>query len=164
MFQMWNPSPIGAKVGDCAVRAVSKALDTDWGTAYTMLCVKGFELCDMPNSNAVINALLRNHGFERKVVPDSCPSCYTVQNFADDHRIGTFVLGTGDHVVCITNGTINDSWDSSNEIPIYYWEKINERGKENGLSLRSALQPDILPTPDVLTTTHADPRSQRHRE
>lgn len=53
MYTMWNPSPTGAKVGDCAVRAVSKALGTDWGTAYTMLCVKGFEMADMPNSNAL---------------------------------------------------------------------------------------------------------------
>lgn len=50
MYTMWNPSPTGAKVGDCAVRAVSKALGTDWGTAYTMLCVKGFEMADMPSA------------------------------------------------------------------------------------------------------------------
>lgn len=27
MFVEWNPSPVGRRVGDCAVRAVSKAID-----------------------------------------------------------------------------------------------------------------------------------------
>lgn len=123
MFALWNPSPVGARVGDCAVRAVAKALDVDWETAYTMLCLKGYELYDLPNSNAVINALLTSKGFERGIVPNTCPECYTVGEFAEDHPEGTYVLGTGDHVVCITDGTINDSWDSSNEIPIYFWKR-----------------------------------------
>lgn len=126
MFQEYNPSPAGAKVGDCAVRAVSKALGTDWETAYTMLALKGFEMSDMPNSNAVINAVLSDKGFEKGVVPDTCPHCYTVAQFAEDHPDGIYVLGTGDHVVCITDGVINDSWDSSGEYPIYYWKKVNK--------------------------------------
>lgn len=123
MFEYWNPSPVGAKVGDCAVRAVAKALNTDWETAYTMLCLKGFELLDMPNSNAVINALLSEKGYKRNVVPNTCPDCYTVENFAEEYPKGTYVLGTGDHVVTVSNGTIYDSWDSSHEIPIFFWTK-----------------------------------------
>lgn len=143
MYAVWNPSPSGAKVGDCAVRAVAKALDTDWVTAYTMLCVRGLELYDMPNSNAVINAVLTDAGFVRQALPSSCPFCYTVEDFVKDHPKGIFVVGTGDHVVCITDGVINDSWDSSHEIPIYYWEK---EGTQNVLSLRN----------EPLTATHLD--------
>ena len=123
MYQEYNPSPKGAKVGDCAVRAVSKALGTDWETAYTMLALKGFEMSDMPNSNAVINALLKDKGFERDVVPNTCPDCYTVWDFAEDHPDGTYVLGTGTHVVAVVDGVIHDSWNSSNEYPVYYWRK-----------------------------------------
>ena len=162
MFEMWNPSPIGARVGDCAVRAVSKALETDWETAYTLLCLKGFELYDMPNSNSVIDALLSEYGFERSVVPNSCPHCYTVADFAEDHPSGSYVLGTGNHVVCVTDGTINDSWDSSNEVPIYYWSK-KERGKEDGLSLHTDDLRSKLLSAGLRNTTHADPRSQRNR-
>ena len=124
MYTMWNPSPTGAKVGDCAVRAVSKALGTDWGTAYTMLCVKGFEMADMPNSNAVITAVLSSHGYERDTISSECPTCYTVGDFAEEHPEGTFVVGTGTHVVAVVDGVINDSWDSSNEYPIYYWKEV----------------------------------------
>lgn len=27
------------------------------------------------------------------------------------------------HVVCVQDGYYYDSWDSGNEIPIYYWER-----------------------------------------
>ena len=145
MYVEWNPSPTGAKVGDCAVRAVSKALDTDWQTAYAMLCIRGMELYDMPNSNAVINAVLTDNGFDRKAIPMTCPYCYTVEEFAKENPSGTYVLGTGDHVVCVTDGDINDSWDSSKEIPIYYWEK---RRTDNGKPLRND-----LPNADVWTRT-----------
>lgn len=40
----FNNNPVGRRVGDCAVRAISKALDTDWESAYISLvrenCVK----------------------------------------------------------------------------------------------------------------------------
>lgn len=123
MFQEYNPSPAGAKVGDCAVRAVSKALGTDWETAYTMLALKGFEMSDMPNSNAVINAVLSDKGFERDIIPNTCPNCYTVWEFAEDHPEGVYVLGTGTHVVAIVDGVIHDSWNSSNEYPVYFWKR-----------------------------------------
>lgn len=123
MFVMWNPSPIGAKVGDCAVRAVAKVLSVDWETAYTMLCLKGFDMYDMPNSNAVIDALLRSKDFDRHIISNDCPNCYTIADFAKDNQRGAYIVGTGDHIVAVIDGKIYDSWDSSNEIPIYYWQK-----------------------------------------
>ena len=123
MHVYYNPSPVGNKVGDCAVRAVSKALGVDWDTAYTMLAVKGFEMADLPNSNAVINALMIEKNFDREIIPNTCPVCYTVADFAADHPQGVYLLGTGTHVVTVEDGNIYDSWDSSYEIPLYYWRK-----------------------------------------
>ena len=123
MYEYWNPSPNGMRVGDCSVRALSKILGIDWETAYTMLCLKGFSRFDMPNSNAVINSALAEHGFMREVIPNTCPDCYTIGDFAEDHPEGKYVVGTGDHVVAVVDGKIYDTWDSSNEIPIFYWEK-----------------------------------------
>jgi hypothetical protein len=37
MWTRYNPNPAGRKVGDCAVRAVSAALGTDWEEAFDML-------------------------------------------------------------------------------------------------------------------------------
>ena len=43
----YNPSPTGRNVGDCAVRAVAKALGVDWETAYTMIAENGYALNDI---------------------------------------------------------------------------------------------------------------------
>lgn len=120
-WRLYNPSPVGRNVGDCSIRAVAKALGTDWETAYAMIALNGFLMGDMPSSNAVWGAVLRQEGFKRYAIPNQCPDCFTVGDFAAEHPKGTFVLGTGNHVVTVKDGVIYDSWDSSNEIPIYYW-------------------------------------------
>lgn len=122
---MWvkeNINPISARVGDCAVRAVAKALNVDWQKAFLMLCKAGYQMADMPSSDAVWGAVLRGEGFYRYSVPNKCPNCYTIKDFCIDHPVGTFVVGTGGHVVTIVNGDYYDSWESGNEIPIYYWK------------------------------------------
>lgn len=123
MFIEYNPNPCARRVGDCAVRAVAKALKIDWETAYLAIMMNGFYMCDMPSSDAVWGATLRQNGFVRKTIPNTCPDCYTAADFAKDHPRGTFVLGFGGHVATIKDGDLFDSWDSSNEIPQFYWEE-----------------------------------------
>lgn len=122
-WRMYNPSPAGRNVGDCAVRAIAKALGTDWETAYALIALNGYLMGDMPSSNSVWGAVLRQNGFYRSAIPNTCPDCYTIADFADDHPDGAYVVGTGSHVVTIRDGIIYDSWDSSQEIPQYYWHK-----------------------------------------
>lgn len=64
-YQSFNPNPRAAKVGDCAVRAVAKALGIGWYQAYVMLASEGLTQCDMPSANNVWGAVLRRHGFRR---------------------------------------------------------------------------------------------------
>lgn len=126
-WRMYNPSPTGRNVGDCAVRAIAKALGTDWETAYALIALNGYLMGDMPSSNSVWGAVLRQNGFYRSAIPNTCPDCYTIADFADDHPDGVYVVGTGSHVVTIRDGIIYDSWDSSQEIPQYYWHKEAKR-------------------------------------
>lgn len=121
MWEEYNPNPTGRKVGDCAVRAVARALDTDWETAYLLIAANGYHMGDMPSSDSVWGAVLRQHGFYRTAIPNRCPDCYTAEDFARDNPKGTFVLGFGGHVATIKDGTLFDSWDSSQEIPVYVW-------------------------------------------
>ena len=121
MWVEFNPNPTGRRVGDCAVRAVAKALDVDWETAYAMIANNGFQMGDMPSSNSVWGAVLRQNGFYRQSIPDTCPDCYTAEDFCKDNPKGTFVLGFGTHVVTVVDGNIYDAWDSSKEIPQYVW-------------------------------------------
>lgn len=123
MYIEFNNNPVGRRVGDCSVRAVSKALGTDWETAYAMIVSNGFAMGDMPSSNSVWGAVLRQNGFKKQAIPNSCPDCYTFADFAKDNPRGTFVLGTGTHVATVVDGDIYDSWDSSDEIPVFVWYK-----------------------------------------
>lgn len=121
MWIHYNPNPVARNVGDCAVRAVAKALNTSWESAYAMIAANGYAMGDMPSSNSVWGAVLRQHGFKRKAIPDSCPDCYTAEEFGEDHPSGIFVLGFGNHVATVVDGDIYDSWDSSQDIPQYFW-------------------------------------------
>lgn len=121
MWKYYNPNPMSRTVGDCAIRAISKALDVDWETAFEMVAGAAYRMGDMPSSNSVWGAVLRQNGFYRASIPNQCPDCYTAEDFALDHPYGVFVLGFGNHVATVIDGVIYDSWNSSREIPQYYW-------------------------------------------
>ena len=123
MLEYYNPNPSGRHVGDCAVRALSKALDWPWEKAYLKLAQAGYLMADMPSSNSVFGAVLRENGYKREVIPNECPDCYTLAEFARDHPSGTYVVGMNNHVATVIDGTIYDAWNSEAEIPIYMWRK-----------------------------------------
>lgn len=121
MWKRYNPNPTGRNVGDCSVRAVAAALGTDWETAFDLIASAGYDMGDVMSSDSVWGAVLRQNGFYREAIPNTCPDCYTAADFAEDHPRGVYVLGFGGHVATIRDGDIFDAWDSSNEIPIYVW-------------------------------------------
>lgn len=143
MFKEFNPNPVGrTDAGDCAIRAVAKALNISWEDAYVKLCVSGFAMGDLPNADNTFGAVLRMHGFKKRVLPDTCPDCYRVEDFAKDNPHGIFVLGLGGHVVTIVNGDIYDAWDSSNGIPIYFWfkdERVNNESIQQSNTVSNIL-------------------------
>lgn len=121
----YNPNPVHSEggVGDCAVRAVAKALDISWEEAYAKLSMNGYLMGDIPNSDVVWGSVLRAEGYTRAVVPNTCPDCYTVEEFCEDHPIGLFVIKSDNHVATVIDGILYDSWNSEKKIPIYYWTK-----------------------------------------
>lgn len=124
-YKYTNPNPKGALIGDCAVRAIAIANGLTWNGAYKMLTDYGFRMKNLPNADAVWSAALKDSGFKRRSIPDTCPDCYTIREFCEDHPTGTFVLGTGSHVVAVKDGNYYDTWDSGDEVPIMYWRKDN---------------------------------------
>lgn len=124
MWREYNANPKARRVGDCVIRAISKALDQTWDETYAGIVVKGFEMCDMPSANYVWGEYLKDHGFRRHLVPDA-GGPYTVADFAGDNPTGTYVLAISGHVVCVKQGDWYDTWDSSDEVPIYIWSKEN---------------------------------------
>ena len=123
VWSEYQPNPAGRNVGDCAVRAVAKALNTDWESAFAEIVSSAYMMADMPSSNAVWGAVLRKHGFKRTAIPDTCPDCYSAADFVIDHPHGVYVLGFGNHVATAVDGVVFDSYNSTNLIPQYYWHK-----------------------------------------
>ena len=113
-------------VGDCSVRAISTALDLTWEQAYVRLALNGFLMGDVISSDTVWGALLRQNGFRRYAVANTCPDCYTVAEFCKDHPNGTYVIKSPGHVATVVNGALYDSWDSSGQTVIYYWTNKEE--------------------------------------
>lgn len=122
MYVYFNPNPKNKLVGDCVIRAISKVTGLSWDETYLSVCMCGYDSKDMPSSNDVWGSFLISKGFKRYLLPDTCPYCYTVKDFCDNHPVGVFLLATGSHVVAVEDGDYYDAWDSGNEVPMYYWE------------------------------------------
>lgn len=124
---MWiqqNPNYLDKHTGDCTVRALSIVLGKNWIWTYLELCIQGLIMAQMPSDNQVWDAFLRSKGFQRETIPNTCPDCYTVKDFCNDHKSGIYVLGTGEHVVAVVDGNYIDDWDSGNEVPLFVWSKV----------------------------------------
>jgi len=119
----FNNNPTGRRVADCAIRAVSVALNVSWEKAFDLIADAGYKMGDMPSSDSVWGAVLRQHGFYRSAISNQCPLCYTAEDFAIEHPNGVYVLGFGGHAATVKDGHIYDAWDSSQEIPQYVWYK-----------------------------------------
>lgn len=123
MYSYYNANPYKIRVGDCVIRAISKALNQSWEDTYIDLTIQGYLLGDLLSSNAVWDVYLKSKGFKRHIVPNDCPECYTIEDFCNEHPKGTYIIGTGTHCVTIENGCVFDTWNSSGECPIYYYHK-----------------------------------------
>ena len=123
MYIQTNTNPLNNDTGDCVIRAISLAIDKSWDEVYTALSVYGYDMKDWGNSNAVWNRYLLENGFKRDFIPSTCPYCYTVSDFCNDHPIGNYLLASGQHLVCVKNSNYMDSWNSGGMIPIYYYWK-----------------------------------------
>ena len=120
-----NLNPFNQIVGDCVVRAVALACRMSWDDALDGLTDMAHYLKNMPNSDVVWGAFLKSMGFVKCSIPNTCPDCYTVREFAEDHPEGVYVLGTGTHAVGIVNGNYHDTFDSGDEQVLCCWREVD---------------------------------------
>lgn len=126
MYRYFNSNPVANREEDCAVRAVSAALGVSWDEAFEMISRNAQQMGAMMHRDNAWGSVLRQHGFLKELIPNSCPDCYTAEDFCIDNPKGVFVLGFGTHTACVRDGVLLDTWDSRDEVPIYVWYRKDD--------------------------------------
>lgn len=125
MYKYYNPNPKNRLVDDCVIRAIALLTDQTWDNTYIGITMAGFNEKDMPSSGRAFSKYLSDVGFKRYIIPNTCPNCYTVRDFCSDNPKGNYLLVTDKHVIGVKDGNYYDTWDSGDEIPMYYWQRRN---------------------------------------
>lgn len=119
-----NENPHGILVDDCVIRAIATATGRNWDDVYLDLMIEGYEHKNWGNFNAIWWNYLIKKGYKRFLIPDTCPMCYTLKDFVEDHPHGVYIVGDGRHTVAVVNSYYMDTFNSGNMSVLYYFTKI----------------------------------------
>ena len=122
-FIRYNRNPIDRRTIDCTIRAISTIENKSWERVYWGVCAMGSKMYSMPSANDVWGKYLDVMGYHRGILPNTCPACYTVRDFCRDFPTGEYIVGTGSHVIAVIDGDWYDTWDSRDEVLLFYWWK-----------------------------------------
>ena len=124
-YVYYNPNPKNKFTSDCVIRMLTKIYDITWEEAFIRLSDIVLSEYEMPSSNFIWGKYLLGNGFRKMLLPNDCPDCITVSEFANMYDLGTYVLCTGNesHVVAVIDGNYYDAGDSGNEVVTYYFER-----------------------------------------
>lgn len=120
MYIHFNANPVAQRGEDCTVRAIAKVTDKTWVESFLNICLYALVSFDMPSANHVWGSYLYDMGYRRHMVNEMNS---TVKDFARTHPQGRYILALRGHIVAVIDGDYYDTWDSGDEIPVYYWER-----------------------------------------
>ena len=133
----YNANSRGTSTGDCSVRSISLAFNRDYNDIKKLLNA-AMEVTRSEKYNYSRNIVyVIKHILGAGPYTDINADKITVQDFADQHKSGTYLVGCsrkpnpklsgdhlGGHLVTIINGKVFDTWDSRSWYVCRYW-KIN---------------------------------------
>lgn len=135
ILKRYNANTRDSNVGDCVKRSLSVAFRMDYDEVSRELnkIKRDIGGSAFNNLRVVDQFLGRRNITTWTMMPAGVRP--TVEVFADEHSIGTFLLLSGNpkeaqfrgitnHMVCIVDGVIYDSWDSRNEVVVRF-VKVN---------------------------------------
>ena len=65
MYSYYNKNPRGKNVGDCTVRAISKATGKEWGETYLAMAVQGYlEGSNVQVATEMVNLIVAQRAYE----------------------------------------------------------------------------------------------------
>lgn len=111
MFRYYNANPLGRKVDDCTVRAISLAEQKSWDETYEKLSRFAQAQGIMPNEVHYIDDFLESR--YEKIYEHKNRQKITVGDFLRTHPRGTFLITMNGHITCAIDGCIYDTFDPS---------------------------------------------------
>lgn len=117
-FIYYNRNPDGNKENDCVTRSISLAS----GLPYPTIRKKLFHTSRLLNCEKLCVCCykhLLDDVFKYKRV--NCDNM-TVNDFADLHYKGTYIVRMNGHISCIINGNVYDIWDCRNHLLTDAWK------------------------------------------
>ena len=115
MFQYYNANPYGRNVHDCTVRAISLATGQPWDDTYVELSEyarkQGITFSEVEFINNYLSKRYTRYCPDRKII-------HTIQDFLDLRLKGTFLITMTDHITCVIDSTVYDTFDCRDK---FFW-------------------------------------------
>jgi hypothetical protein len=113
-YQFFNANPLGRRVNDCTVRAISLATKRSWDETYEQLSkyaqAQGILLDEVLYIDEYLN--------ERypKIFSKRRGTDLTVEEFVDNHPKGVFLITMNGHITCCVDGCIYDTFNPKDRL------------------------------------------------
>ena len=119
-----NINPKGIKAGDCVIRAIAVTTEQTWDKVYADLCEIGFKMKRMPNEKSVYEKYLNNLGWIKHKQPRTIlNSKLTILEFIEYQIERKAIISVANHLTCVDNFELIDTWDCSHKCISNYWTK-----------------------------------------
>lgn len=113
-YKYYNANPLGNKVNDCTVRAISLATNTTWDDAYDFLSgYAKYQGIMMDEVDYIDNFLEENF---TKLCRDCMAPKTTVGDFVDMHPKGIYLITMRGHITCCVDGCVYDTFNPKDRI------------------------------------------------
>lgn len=132
-WKKYNANSRNNDTGDCVVRAISLAYGKDYDETHKELLSLARDMrADKYNYIHVFSRYLNKLGHEGEIKAENFyegdnNGPFTIEDFCKDNPQGTFILLNGkqpkgsDHLACVIDGNLYDSWDSSGQYVTRIW-------------------------------------------
>lgn len=123
MYCFYNANPLGRRVNDCTVRAISAAYGIPWDDAFDELALLAKAEGTMLDDIDYIDDYLQDR-FNRVYSKGETKSNISVRQFVNNHPIGIYLITMRGHITCCIDGCIYDTFNPEDRI---VWDayKIN---------------------------------------
>lgn len=123
-FHYYNANPKGIRAGDCAIRALSLALNQTWEDTLQGLTEVALKCKRNPTELATIAKYLNQKGWRKELQPKHLDGTkYTGKQFIDARLKGSVIICKirPHHISVIYGGRFYDTWDPSDYVVGNYW-------------------------------------------